>query len=133
MGISKEGLLRPSDCVKNIHDGKEVNSFSLSNFTACLTRIKRKEQHIEYFLRTNWFNNSKMCTIRLILQKIDVCVELFRIFKYKLSRMVRICKCYHLKIKTTGEKLEMGIPHIFRSFVRSLNIGAKGCVKMTLQ
>lgn len=53
VGISKEGLLRPSDCVKNIHDGKEVNSFSLSNFTACLTRIKRKEQHIEYFLRTN--------------------------------------------------------------------------------
>lgn len=42
--------------------------------------------------------------------------ELFRIFKYKLSRMVRICKCYHLKIKTTDEKLGMGITHVF-SFV----------------
>lgn len=41
--ILKEGILRLSNCVKNIYDGKEVNSFSLLNFIVCLIRIKRKE------------------------------------------------------------------------------------------
>lgn len=36
-------------------------------------------------------------------------------------------------MKRTGEKLEMEKTHIFRSFVRSLNIGARRRVKMTLQ
>lgn len=117
MGISKEGFLRPSNCKKNpIHNEKEVNSFSLSMFTACFTRIKKKgtTYKVLFYEQTD-FNNSKICTLRLILQKIDVWVELFRIFKNKLSGMVRICKCYHLKIKITDEKLWGNNPYF--SFV----------------
>lgn len=39
--------------------------------------------------------------------------ELFWIFKYKLLRMVRICKCYYFKIKIIDEKLGMGIIYVF--------------------